>query len=265
MAQGLTPTRTRKLTAALETLPAELRYLRTSILSIAKQNQDLLGCGGGDCSVFDDAWKQEAANCDPSEAVDKAASHAEALQEWASKFGNETSVWLAPVWFLTGYFQGPAFGGVIESQDPVEFEPSTVVAIDIPQGFYSNEIAKGWSFGDEYVFMILLAIRDTVLEQLKREMCERVSQSSAELDHESTLREGHSRFCDPSFRQGDAAGLRYLECLEAGRASSARYFLSVPGGSVQLFMNSRSEEGFEWKRYEPLIESIRLSRATLAG
>lgn len=266
MDRGLSSARKKKLTTALETLPAQLQYLRPAILSLACQNQDLLGCGEGDCSVFDAAWKQESVHCEPGADMDLAASHLMALQEWASKAGDERSVWLGPVWFLAGYFQGPAFGDSSEIQTTSEPDAPDVVEVDIPLNLSSRDIGGGWSIADDRVWIILQSINRTDFESLKVGLTERASKSPVELIAESLMTEGHTHRCDASFSLGGVTGLRYLEIVDSsGVTFAARYCLSVPGGNVQLLINSATDDGFNPAQYQMLLKSIRVSKANSTG
>ena len=262
MPSGLSSARMKKLTAAMQTLPAQLQYLKPSILSLATQDQDLLGCGESDCSVFDAAWKQESAGCEPGADMDLAASHLEALQEWASKAGDENSAWLGPVWFLTGSFQAPAFGDSCGKQATDEPDPPGIVAVDIPHNFSSRDIGNGWSITDDRVWIILQSICQTDFQQMNAGLIARASESPLALIDESLISEGHTHHCDASFTQYGASGVRYRETVDSsGVTFAARYCLSVPGGNVQLLISSATDDGFDPAEYEPLIKSIRVSPA----
>lgn len=266
MGRKLSLSRTKKLTEALNTLPVEIQYLRVPILSIAQQDQDLLGCGECDWSVFEAAWKQRAAGLDNSDASDLAIAHNQALQDWAANAGDQSSVWLGPVWFLIGLSFGPAFSQVPPTNPVVIPDLNAKLLVDIPPNLDFQDIGDGISLRDNVVSILAFPVSEADFDSLKNDMVSRASMSSAECVKESLLREGHSHACDDAFRLQRVSGVRYLEIVESSKkVFAARYFLSVPGGHAQVLLNSLTDDGLDIETYNSLIDSIHVVPTDLDG
>jgi hypothetical protein len=102
---GLSRSDRAKLNAALKELPTELAYLRKAILTIAKQDQDLLGSGEADIDPIVRSLQKVA----EAGAVEQTATaHADALHRWLTALPDSNGGWAAPLWFIEGSLRGCA-------------------------------------------------------------------------------------------------------------------------------------------------------------
>jgi len=90
------------LASALKSLPEELKYLRDPILTIADEDQDLLGCGEVDTTLLAEAIEKQAV----SHPSGFAAIQAKGLEEWLNKNSSKNDKWAGPVWFVMAFLMG---------------------------------------------------------------------------------------------------------------------------------------------------------------
>ncbi len=105
---GLKPTDKARLIAVLNKLPLDLEYLRKPIMTIAKEDQDLLGSGEADTSPIERALRKAAGQ---SGIGSTAAAHAEVLRTWLEALPDRDGAWAGPVGFVEGFLRGRALFG----------------------------------------------------------------------------------------------------------------------------------------------------------
>src|SRR4051794_39213902 len=152
-----------KLTAALDQLPESMAYLRAPILNIARQDQDLLGCGEADPTAIIKALRARAEG-DFVESADQ-------LREWISSTfpaGEANSPWAGPIWFVEGFVRGcDLFGADAGREIPEPPKPPKPPAaglksieLDIPAAMKAKFYAGGVEVNDRNVKLFVIELED---------------------------------------------------------------------------------------------------------
>jgi hypothetical protein len=248
---GLNKADAARLREALGGLPEPLVYLRDAILDIAKQNQDMLGCGEADTKVFHRSWSKHAA-ADP--AVD-ADADAEALQEWSDQHGRD-NIWLGPVWFVVGLLRGISmYGAGGDDEDDVDEVLPPKVSLTVPANMKGKQSAYGWEINDRTVMIAVTPID----ADLCRQMAEQYA-AVAQMRLPETPEMANE--VSKSFTLGSALGTRLVQTFQGNKKPfSACYALAVPGGHaiVQMVAKGR-KKGIDLAKIEPMLATVRIDQ-----
>jgi len=229
-------------------LPQSLAYLRDSVLDIATQNQDMLGCGEADTKVFERAWSQQAGH--------DADLDADALQEWSEQFGRD-ELWLGPVWFVVGLLRGTSMYGANVGDDDDDDEPDDLpprISLTVPEGMKGKQSQYGWEIHDRSVVIGVTPLDREIFRQMATQYAKAGDMrlpNGAKMTNEVT---------DP-FTVGHAAGTRVVQTLHGNAAPfSACYLLQVPGGYVNVQIVAKgSKKGIDLAKLEPMLATVRMS------
>jgi hypothetical protein len=209
------------LTKVLDTLPADLHYLRPAILAIASQPEGDVESGDADIEPIVAALRTRLANMPPKDGDARFKSDRDAYTRWLSSVPNPNSRALGCLHAVSGVLMGTRARDVFAPAPP----PSTsVTAITLTP-------PAGWSLSKEPAVVVLRTRGLTCLLQcLPADVVNLLRLQSKGVA---------ARFApgvytlDPEFSSGPAHGAHTLARDPASmRLVSAGYLLDVPGGHV---------------------------------
>jgi hypothetical protein len=246
-----------KLANALKKLPPQLAYLSKGILSVAGQDQDMLGTGGGDVTPLEKCVQRERKK--RREDID-AAGDAAALQEWAERFQRVAAAsWSGPIFFAVGYLYGyEMFAGDEEPPEipkPVKEKPGPQrTIVDIPAGLKVKQFVGGFEAKNREVQIFYIELDEQTYAIMVEQ--DEHKQTKKEVEFRRKLNPGVESSIDKAFQIGNIQGSRVL-VTRNGRAIICEYLVKAGDAKIRITFLSRSDDGTDLQRYEPMLATIR--------
>ena len=240
-----------KLTAALESLPTPIAWLRDPILDIAKQDQDLLGCGEADPAKLIRSLCQHA-----EDAPEVFTDAADALREWMNGQGDVNSAWAGPIWFVEGFVRGcDMFGAdaAALAEPPPKRPPLGLktIALDIPSGMKSKLYVGGVEMKDRTVQIIIAEVDEATYEIQSTAFKAPASPTMEQVPHLRVER-------DAAFTIGRLTGVKMAyRHTQTGLVVMAMYMLALDNLHIDASIFSKKLTGCEIGPYEQILATIR--------
>jgi len=238
-----------RLATALDGLPPQIAHLRRPILDIARQDQDLLGCGEADTTLLESAvWEGDAGKEFDCEAA------ANALHLWLEGQVEHRSAWAAPVAFVEGFLRGLQMFG---EGNPPPPRPKLAmglqrIAMDVPAKMKTKLYAEGVAYSNREVQIIIGELSDDGYRI-------RLEGYTQTFQLKKWPRPPHLRDeIDANFKIGLASGVRFTSRhVETGLVVMSQYLLVVGVVKVEVGLFSRNLVGSDLSKYEAMIGSLR--------
>ncbi|HEV8605632.1 MAG TPA: hypothetical protein VGQ99_09715 [Tepidisphaeraceae bacterium] len=240
----------KKLTEALDRLPAEVEFLRGVILAISKQDQDLLGCGEADVTELEKALHEQGWGEDLGSRASEAA---EGLREWAQKQADYEREWAGPIWFAEAFLRGFELFNVT-AMPPARPKPVLGLRrteMEFPKGMKVKLYAGGLELKNREA-RIIIGEQDEGFYQAALEGYAR--EWPANLPRPPHLREERNMI----FRIGKASGIKVASFyIQSGLAVMINYLLRLDGVNLQIGIFANGKFGADLEKYEKMIGTIR--------
>jgi hypothetical protein len=262
----------RHLAAALDKLPTELSYLRPGILSLAEQDQSLLGCGGGDPSAIDECLRHRTTDADFD-----IKSDAKKLTSWLKRSGDRDADWAAPLGFAVGYLHGYDEWALAEGNAPAppvgrHISGLQKTTLPVPRGFKLKEYAGiatdncggAVELNNREVKIIIIEMDDEGW-RIQNEAFQRYEEFRRASEQSIQPTPPILR-CPPHLGDepptkvvlGTATGtVSKTIHKETGRTVTATYWLELPCARLEIGIVARKATGADLRNCEPILASIR--------
>jgi hypothetical protein len=239
-----------RLRTALDHLPKDLTFLRLSILAIAKQDEDLLGCGEAETSTLVKALRKQA---DGASMGELARALAESLHSWIKEQAGHDEPWAGPIWFVEGTLRGCEMFGIDDALPP---PPKPALGLqktelEIPLGMKTKLYASGLELKNSEVQIIIGEVDEATYRGKLEAYAKYPPQNLPSPPHPREER-------DTQFRIGDAQGIKvtYINA-GSGLPVMCNYELRLHEVFLMVGLFARKERGLDLRKYEPLIATIR--------
>src|SRR5438105_6787476 len=239
----------RRLFEALARLPEEITHLREPILAIAKQDQDLLGCGEADTTVLEESLKVRS----ESDKVSDPNAQADTLRRWAEQLSDNKDPWAGPIWFVEGFLRGCEVFGV----DLTKLKPSSkpelglrCMILTVPEGMKTKLYVAGIELSNREAQIIVIELDDTAFKE-KRELLARPLPPQ-------WPKPPHLVWEPPdALTLGATSGARWVtRHVESRLPMMSTYLCSLPT-TFEVAMFANKSRGCDLLKYEPLLSSVR--------
>ena len=238
-----------RLVVELDRMPPTLAFLRGAILSLADQDEGLLGCGEINTTVFDADMRQWQRSAGRDADVTSLNNE---FAAWAA--ASPKGKWVSPIWYVQGLLCGVAAYDPDLSAPP---QPTMPAALGLE--LLDVDVPAEWT----------TKLRGSAVELKHRKATVWISEvTDAERKHRpdpASPNWSASRYpphlrveWDDAFSFVGGSGLRQsLRHVESGLEVVRLYWLEVASVWVEVMITAKPKLGFDLQPFEAIVASLR--------